>query len=400
MKQIAGGVTAPKGYLAGGIACGIKKTGTPDLAIIASEVPAKAAAVFTKNKVQAAPIAISKQHLQNGEAQAIIVNSGNANACVGPIGDEIAVTMCQAAADYLNIAAEQVLVASTGVIGVPLPVEKIVTALSVHKDILSKQGSVAAATAIMTTDTFMKEVAVEFELEGTIVTIGGIAKGSGMIHPNMATMLGFITTDVAIEQPLLQKALSRACDLSFNRVTVDGDTSTNDSLFVLANGMAGNKIINQVDEAYSQFVGALEYVCLELAKMLARDGEGATKFIEIQVNGAKSESDAVTIAKSIATSSLVKTALFGEDANWGRILCAAGYSGVDFDPAKVSIALGDLMVYQNGVGIVFDEARAKTILSQRDIVIQLEMGSGNATATVWTCDFSYDYVKINGSYRT
>ncbi|HOJ77363.1 MAG TPA: bifunctional glutamate N-acetyltransferase/amino-acid acetyltransferase ArgJ [Bacillota bacterium] len=400
MKQIAGGVTAPKGYLAGGIACGIKKTGTPDLAIIASEVPAKAAAVFTKNKVQAAPIAISKQHLQNGEAQAIIVNSGNANACVGPIGDEIAVTMCQAAADYLNIAAEQVLVASTGVIGVPLPVEKIVTALSVHKDILSKQGSVAAATAIMTTDTFMKEVAVEFELEGTIVTIGGIAKGSGMIHPNMATMLGFITTDVAIEQPLLQKALSRACDLSFNRVTVDGDTSTNDSLFVLANGMAGNKIIDQVDKAYSQFVAALEYVCLELAKMLARDGEGATKFIEIQVNGAKNEHDAVTIAKSIATSSLVKTALFGEDANWGRILCAAGYSGVDFDPDQVSIALGDLLVYQNGVGIVFDEAKAKTILSQHDIVIRLEIGAGNAAATVWTCDFSYDYVKINGSYRT
>lgn len=400
MKTISGGVTAPRGFKATGIACGIKKNQQPDLALIFSEVPAEAAGIFTTNQVQAAPVILSKEFLKKGKAQAIIANSGNANACVGTAGLEAARRMAAAAGKALDIPMDSVLVASTGVIGVTLPVEKIEKALAEKADLFSDTGSPAAARAIMTTDTFPKEAAVELELGGATVRIGGIAKGSGMIHPNMATMLGFITTDARIEQALLQKAIAAAGERSFNRITVDGDTSTNDCLFVLANGLAGNKPITPESEDYRTFLQALTGVCLELAKMIARDGEGATKLVEIKVTGAGTEAEAVKVGKAVATSNLVKTALFGEDANWGRILAAVGYSGVRIDPEQIHICLGDLPVYQKGTGLVFDEARAKEILSGKEILIKIDLGAGTETASVWTCDLSYDYVKINGSYRT
>lgn len=400
MKSISGGVTAPQGFKAGGTACGIKKNQLADLAIIYSQVPAVAAGIFTTNRVQAAPVILSREYLKKGKAQAIIGNSGNANACVGAVGMEAARRMAEAAGKALDISAESVLVASTGVIGVALPVEKIEQALAEKAGFLSDTGSPAAARAIMTTDTFPKEVAIEFELGGVTVRIGGIAKGSGMIHPNMATLFGWITTDVRIEQTLLQKATAIAGETSFNRITVDGDTSTNDCLFVLANGLAKNEPITSENDDYLTFLQALTKVCLELAKMIARDGEGATKLVEIKVSGAKTEEEAVKAGKSVATSNLVKTALFGEDANWGRILAAVGYSGVAIDPERVSISLGDLPVYQKGVGLVFDEAKAKQILSQKEILIHIDLGDGREGASVWTCDLSYDYVKINGSYRS
>jgi glutamate N-acetyltransferase/amino-acid N-acetyltransferase len=401
MKEISGGVCAPQGFKAGGIACGIKKNNQLDLAVIASEIPATAAAIFTTNKVQAAPIAISKRHIQGGIAQAIIANSGNANACVGPAGEQAAELMANAAAQTLNIATDAVLVASTGVIGVQLPVEKIQSGLHQNKGLLSVSGGGQAARAIMTTDTFPKEVTVELELSGATARIGGIAKGSGMIHPNMATMLGFVTTDAAIDRKLLQQALKRAGELSFNRISVDGDTSTNDCLFVLANGKAGNQKIVTTGADYQAFEAALIFVCTGLAKMVARDGEGATKFVEIKVTGADSEADAVRAGKSIATSNLVKTAIFGEDANWGRILAAVGYSGIEFDPAGTDIYLGDLLVCKGGIGLVFDETKAKQILAQKDLLITVKLSPETKyEASVWTCDLSFDYVKINGSYRT
>lgn len=400
MKTISGGVTAAQGFKATGIACGIKKNQQTDLAVIYSEVPANAAAIFTTNQVQAAPVLLSKEYLKQGKAQAIIANSGNANACVGTAGMAAAQRMAVAAGKALHIAAESVLVASTGVIGIALPVEKIETALAGNSDFLSDTGSVAAAKSIMTTDTFPKEVAVEVQLGGAAVRIGGIAKGSGMIHPNMATMLGFITTDARIDQPILQKAIALAGERSFNRITVDGDTSTNDSLMILANGLANNPAITETGNDYQVFVSTLSAVCLELAKMIAQDGEGATKLVEINVSGAKTEAEAVKAGKSVATSNLVKTALFGEDANWGRILAAVGYSGVKIDPERICIYLGELPVYQKGIGLVFDEAKAKQILSQKEILIKIDLGEGTEGASVWTCDLSYDYVKINGSYRT
>jgi glutamate N-acetyltransferase/amino-acid N-acetyltransferase len=400
IKQIEGGVTAAGGFLAGGLTCGIKKDQKPDLAVVFSEFPAVAAGIFTTNKVQAAPVLLSKEHIKNGAARAIIANSGNANACNGPEGDRAALAMAEAAAAYLNIPVDSVLVASTGVIGALLPVEKIKTAFQCRPVFLSASGSPQAAQAIMTTDTFKKEAAVEMELGGVKVKIGGIAKGSGMIHPNMATLLGFITTDAAIDAMLLHQALLSAGERSFNRVTIDGDTSTNDTLFILANGRAGNPEIRSENADFQIFCAGLEQVCLELAQMLARDGEGATKFVEIKVTGAATEADAVRIGKSIATSSLVKTALFGEDANWGRILAAVGYSGVDFQPERVAIYLGDLPVCSGGTSLVFDEAKAEAILKKKDLLITVDMGCGAANASVWTCDLSYDYVKINGSYRT
>jgi glutamate N-acetyltransferase/amino-acid N-acetyltransferase len=401
MKEIMGGVCAPLGFKAGGIACGIKKNGRLDLALIASEIPATAAGIFTTNKIQAAPVIVSKKHLQKGIAQAIIANSGNANACVGPVGMQATEKMAAAAAKMLDISADLILVASTGVIGVPLPVEKVQSGLEDNPRLLSASGGNEAAKAIMTTDTFSKEAAVELELSGVGVRIGGMAKGSGMIHPNMATLLGFITSDIAIDQQLLQKALQRAGELSFNRITVDGDTSTNDSLFVLANGKAGNQKIAAVDKDYRVFEEALCYVCIQLAKMLARDGEGATKFVEIKVTGAESEAAAVQAGKSVATSNLVKTAIFGEDANWGRVLAAVGYSGINFDPATTDIYLGDLLVCRGGVGLAFDEAKAKEILRQKELLITIRLSNETKyAASIWTCDLSYDYVKINGSYRT
>lgn len=400
MKTISGGVTAAQGFKAGGIACGVKKNQLPDLALVYSAVPADAGGIFTTNQVQAAPVILSREYLKKGKAQAIIANSGNANACVGVVGMEAAQRMTVATGKALNISADSVLVASTGVIGIALPVEKIENALAGKIDFLSDNGSAAAAKAIMTTDTFPKEVAVELELGGTTVKIGGIAKGSGMIHPNMATMFGFITTDARIEGSLLQKAISTAGKTSFNRITVDGDTSTNDCLFILANGLANNQPITSENQDYQAFLQALTTVCLELAKMIARDGEGATKLVEIKITGAKTEDEAVKAGKSVATSNLVKTALFGEDANWGRILAAVGYSGIKIDPDRICIYLGDLPVYQKGIGLVFDEVKAKQILSQKEILITIDLNDGNEAASVWTCDFSYDYVKINGSYRS
>lgn len=401
MQEILGGVCAPKGFKAGGIACGIKKSNQSDVALLVSEMPAAAAGIFTTNKVQAAPVLVSKQRLQKGTARAIIVNSGNANACVGPDGMLSAEKMAAAAAKMLGIDEDSVLIASTGVIGVPLPVEKIESGLAQNQGFLSASGGNEAARAIMTTDTFAKEVAVEFELAGVSVRIGGMAKGSGMIHPNMATMLGFLTSDVTIDQQLLHKALQRAGELSFNRITVDGDTSTNDSLFILANGKAGNKKIATVDKDYQIFETALIHVCTGLAKMMARDGEGATKFIEIKVSGAVSEVAAVQAGKSVANSNLVKTAMFGEDANWGRILAAVGYSGIDFDPQTTDVYLGGLLVCKGGTAVNFDETKAKQILSAKDILITICLSDKSQyEATVWTCDLSYDYVKINGSYRS
>ncbi len=400
MKQIEGGVTAPLGFKAGGIACGIKKSQKPDLALIVSEVPAFAAGIFTLNVVQAAPVILSKQQLRNDQARAIIANSGNANACVGQGGIKAAEAMAEAAALFLGIGQDEVLVASTGVIGVPLPVEKIETALATKSNFLSALGSPDAARAIMTTDTFPKEVAVEVQLGGKTVRLGGIAKGSGMIHPNMATMLGFITTDATITPELLKQALRRAGEVSFNRITVDGDTSTNDCLLILANGKAGNEPVRGEGEDYRLFLEALITICQELAKRIAKDGEGATKLVEIRVTGAATEAEAVIIGKSIATSNLVKTAIFGEDANWGRILAAAGYSGIRFNPDLIDIYLGDLLVCRGGTGLEFDEERAKRILEAKELLITVQMGTGTAEASVWTCDLSYDYVKINGSYRT
>ncbi len=399
MQIIDGGVTAAQGFRAGGLASGIKKSGKTDLAIVYSEAPAVAAGIFTTNVVQAAPVIFSKQQLQHDQAQAVIINSGNANACV-PDGMEVAEAMAKAAAEFLAIPPEAVMVASTGVIGVQLPVVKIQTALQAKPQFLSSAGGAAAAQAIMTTDTFPKEAAVEFALDGRKIRVGGMAKGSGMIHPNMATMLGLVTTDIAIGPELLKKALRRAGDLSFNRITVDGDTSTNDCLMVFANGKAANPAIVEEGPAYQLFLEALATVCKELARQIAKDGEGATKLVEIKVIGAPTETEAVVIGKSIARSSLVKTALFGEDANWGRILAAAGYSGVIFDPATVAIYLGDLLVCQHGMGLVFDEERAKKILEANELAITVDLGAGAAEAAIWTCDLSYDYVKINGSYRT
>ncbi len=400
MKTISGGVTAAQGFKAGGAACGVKKNQLPDLALVYSMVPATAAGIFTTNQVKAAPVILSMENLKRGKAQAIIANSGNANACVGEAGMEAARRMTAATGKALDIPNDSVLVASTGVIGIALPVEKIETALAGKIEFLSDNGSAAATRAIMTTDTFPKEVAVEFELGGAMVRLGGIAKGSGMIHPNMATMLGFITTDALIEQPLLQKALSAAGEKSFNRITVDGDTSTNDCLFILANGLANNVPITSENQDYQIFLQALTTVCLELAKMIARDGEGATKLVEIKVTGAKTEDEAVKVGKSVAASNLVKTAIFGEDANCGRILAAVGYSGVKIAPERICIYLRDLPVYQKGTGLVFDEMKAKQILSQKEILITINLGDGNEEASVWTCDLSYDYVKINGSYRS
>ena len=399
MHSITGGVTAPQGFKAGGITCGIKKNQRPDLALVVSDNPAVAAGIFTTNQVQAAAVQLSKEHLRAGIARAIIVNSGNANACVGPVGINAAEAMAAAAAELLAIPAEQVLVASTGVIGVELPVTKIQAALK-DKEFIRAEGGGAAAQAIMTTDTFPKEVAVEFALGGKQVRIGGMAKGSGMIHPNMATLLGFITTDIAIDRMMLARAIRSAGDYSFNRITVDGDTSTNDSLFIMANGLAGNPEINTDGPDYQLFLEGLTEVCLNLAKMIARDGEGATKLVEVRTEGASSEAAALRIGKSVATSNLVKTALFGEDANWGRILAAAGYSGAQIDLEKIRIYLGGLLVCQNGIGVAFDEAEAKRILEQKEILIRINLGMGDAVASVWTCDLSYDYVKINGSYRT
>ena len=404
LKYIEGGVCAAQGFTAGGIHCGIRKNRTKkDLALIVSAVPAAAAATYTTNLVKGAPLAVTKNHIADGVAQAVICNSGNANTCNAD-GIEVAEKMSALLADALQIAPADVVVASTGVIGQPLNIEPIAQGIPALIASLSADGSDAAAEGIMTTDTIKKEVAVEFTVDGKTCRMGGIAKGSGMIHPNMATMLVFITTDCAIAPEMLQKALSADIQDSFNMVSVDGDTSTNDMVTVLANGMAGNATITTEGEDYAAFCAALNAVTANLCRKIAADGEGATKMLECIVTGAADTATAKTVAKSVICSSLLKAAMFGADANWGRVLCAIGYSGANVDVNKVDVSFrsdkGTIDVCQNGAGIPFSEEIAKEILLEKNIDILIGLNSGDATATAWGCDLTYDYVKINGDYRT
>ena len=404
MKIITGGVCAAKGFQANGIHCGIRKNHSKrDLALIYSEVPASAAAVYTTNLVKGAPLLVTKAHIADGKAQAVICNSGNANTCNAD-GIEIAEAMSELVAQQLSIPAGDVVVASTGVIGQRLKLDPIAAGLPALADGLNPDGSAAAAEAIMTTDTVRKEIAVEFELGGVTCHLGGIAKGSGMIHPNMATMLVFLTTDAAISAEMLQKALSGDVAGTFNMVSIDGDTSTNDMVTILANGMAGNAEITCEGADFTAFMTALNTVTVQLCRCIAGDGEGATKLLECKVVGAKDLSTARTVAKSVICSSLLKAAMFGADANWGRVLCAIGYSGADVDVHRVDVAFkspkGIVEVCKNGAGVPFSEEEAKAVLLEKEIEIQVKLNSGDAEATAWGCDLTYDYVKINGDYRT
>jgi len=400
VNECQGGVTAPLGFTAAGIYCGIRKV-KKDIAMIVSELPATVAGVFTLNKTQAAPVLVDKIQLgRSSICSAIVVNSGNANACTGERGLNDAWEMVKSTARVLNVPEKQIMVSSTGVIGQYMPMEKILPAIGELAKTLSRTGSKDAAEAIMTTDTFSKEVAVQFTLGASVVTIGGIAKGSGMIAPNMATMLAFVTTDIAIPQNLLMKALKSANRRSFNRITVDGDMSTNDKVLILANGMAKNKPFAENSEEYLLFAAALEYVLIKLAKMIAKDGEGATKLIEIMVKGARSEDEAAQAARAVANSNLVKTAMHGADANWGRILAAVGYSGIDFNPDDVEISFGDLPILRKNYEIVLDEEKAKEILMRDSINIVVNLHQGDQFARFWTCDLTKEYVHINASYRS
>lgn len=407
MKVIkTGGVTTPTGFKTSGINCGIKQSGKNDLAIIYSEVPGVTSIMTTTNLVKAAPILWCNEVISNPYKQAIIVNSGNANACTGKKGEEAVEATAKKVAAVLGLKPEDVLVASTGIIGLALPVEKILAGIDVLVPKLgnTKEDGQVAANTILTTDTTAKTIAVEVEIQGKSVHIGGMAKGSGMIHPNMATMLSFVTTDANIEPELLQKLLRETTIDTYNMISVDGDTSTNDMVTVMANGLAGNSKLEENSQDYEIFKEAFVYVHKTLAKKIIRDGEGATKFVEVEVYGTKTKDDARTLAKSVITSSLVKTALFGEDANWGRVLCALGYSGASFDPLKVSLVFssvaGMITLLNDGVPIAFDEDEAKKVLSEIDIHISVELKEGDEKAVAWGCDLSYEYVKINGDYRS
>ena len=404
MKLIPGGVCAAKGFQANGIHCGIRKNHSKkDLALIVSQVPASAAAVYTTNLVKGAPLTVTKKNIANGIAQAVICNSGNANTC-NANGIEIAEAMCALVEHKLNISASDVVVASTGVIGQPLDITPIANGMDELVSGLSEENAHAAAQAIMTTDTVAKEVAVEFTVGGKTCRMGGIAKGSGMIHPNMATMLVFITTDCAIAPAMLQKALSQDIANTFNMLSVDGDTSTNDMVTVLANGMAGNEEISAEGEDFTAFMLALNTLTVDLCRRIAGDGEGATKLLECIVTGADTEAAAKTTAKSVICSSLLKAAMFGADANWGRVLCAIGYSGADVDVTRIGVsfrsAKGEILVCENGAGVPFSEEKAKEILLEKEIDILVSLGDGGFSASAWGCDLTYDYVKINGDYRT
>lgn len=403
MNTISGSVCAPKGFRASGIHCGIRKNKIKkDLALIVSDVKASAAAVYTTNLVYGAPIKVTRAHIADGYAQAMVCNSGNANTC-NANGVEIAEKMSTLTADALGIDKEDIIIASTGVIGQPLDITPIANGMNELVNSLSKDGS-DAAEAIMTTDTKPKEIAITFEIGGKTCTMGGIAKGSGMIHPNMATMLVFITTDCAITPQMLQKALSTDIANTFNMVSIDGDTSTNDMVSVMANGMAENDIIDKDGKDFDEFMKALNTICTHLCRCIAGDGEGATKLLECSVVGAKDEKCAKTVAKSVICSSLVKAAMFGSDANWGRILCAIGYSGADVDTGKIDVSFkskaGEIPVCKNGSGIEFSEEKAKEILLCDEIYILINLNAGEFSSTAWGCDLTYDYVKINGDYRT
>ena len=403
MKTITGGVCAAKGFTANGVHCGIRKNKTKkDLALVYSSTRAAVACVYTTNKVKGAPLTVTKQNVADGYAQAVICNSGNANTC-NANGVEVAEKTCEALATALNISAKDVVVASTGVIGQPLDITPIVNGIPALVDGLGDK-SEDAAEGIMTTDTKLKEIAVSFNVGGVECKIGGIAKGSGMIHPNMATMLVFITTDCNISPKMLQKALSGDIENTFNLVSVDGDTSTNDMVTVLANGQAGNTEIVEENEDFAAFMQALNSVTVYLCKRIAGDGEGATKLLECNVSGAKDLKNAKIIAKSVICSSLVKAAMFGADANWGRVLCAIGYSGADVDVNKVGVCFrskkGEVLVCKDGAGVEFSEEKAKEVLLEDEIEIAVTLFDGEACSTAWGCDLTYDYVKINGDYRT
>jgi len=401
ITEIPGGVTGPSGFFAAGVHSGIKKV-KKDLALLYSSEPANAAGIFTTNKVPAAPVVVCKKQLEISNAfRAILVNSGNANACTGERGLNDALSMIKLTAGALGVDESGVLVSSTGVIGQYLPMDKVESGITEAMAMLDVDGHGAAAEAIMTTDKFLKELAVRVTIDGVDVTIGGMAKGSGMIAPNMATMLAFITTDANISPELLQYTLKYASDRSFNRITVDGDTSTNDMVLVLANGLAKNSRLESVDDPlFPVFYEAFEYLLVKLCKMIVVDGEGATKFVEIYVTDAASEEDAVQAARAIANSNLVKTAIHGEDANWGRILAAVGYSGINFNPEDVEIFFDDVPILQKNYAINFSETDAKRILSQKEIKITVNLSQGTSSASFWTCDLSKDYVAINANYRT
>lgn len=405
MKVIKGkGISHVKGFKAIGLECGIKKDNKKDLCLIYSDIPAVAAATFTTNVVKAAPVLVDMEHIKSLHTQALIINSGNANACTGDEGFENAVLMTKTVAKHLSIAPYEVLVYSTGVIGMQLPIDKIICGIEKAANSLVDNGKDYAEEAIMTTDTAPKSIFVEIELSGKQVTIAGIAKGSGMIHPNMATMLSYVITDANITKEILQELHAESVIKTYNMISVDGDTSTNDTATIIANGAAGNPVIDSKSKDYLILKQAIDFVNEELAKMIAKDGEGATKFIEVVLSGACSKEDAEKCSKSIISSSLVKTAIFGSDANWGRILCAMGYSGGKFDPLKVDLSFaspnGTIDVFKRGTPIVFDEDLAYKVLSADTIKICINLNDGNSFAKAWGCDLTYDYVKINGEYRS
>ena len=406
LKEISGGVCAAQGFAASGVHCGVKAGSSPDkndLALILSEKECTAAATYTLNRVKAAPLYVTMDHLENGVAWGVVANSGNANACC-PMSHENAEAMCAAAAAATGREPEDFVVASTGVIGQTINIAAIQAGMPAAAAALNADGSDAAAHAIMTTDTVKKEIAVSFDVGGKEVKMGAIAKGSGMIHPNMGTMLAFITTDCAITHEMLEDALREVVSKTFNRVTVDGDTSTNDTCVVLANGMAGNPLIEWKDEDYETFKAALDHVCRTLSRTIAGDGEGASRLITCKMVGARSEESAERLAKAVVGSSLVKAAMFGADANWGRVLCAMGYSKAPFRPEHVDVSFqscaGEILVCEQGEQVNFDEDKAKEILSQKEVVIAVSLNEGEESAECWGCDLTYDYVKINGDYRT
>lgn len=400
IKKDTQGVTFAKGFTAAGVKAGIKKSGNLDVAVIYTKTQAVVAGTFTQNKVAAAPVYVSKEVVATGTAHAIVANAGCANACTGQQGLDDAHKMAQIAADELGVNADDVIVGSTGVIGVNLPMDKLEAGIKDAVANLSADGSGNAGRAIITTDTHSKSVTCEFELSGKTVRMGAIAKGSGMIRPNMATMLCYITTDIAIDQALLQKAVSGCVEKSFNMISVDGDMSTNDMVIVLANGEANNAKITEENADYQIFFDKLMMLCTELAKQIAADGEGASKFLTINVKGAKSFADAKTVGMAIANSPLVKTAFFGEDPNWGRVICAVGYSGADMLPEKTVVKFGGITIFANGTGATYDEKALAHVMKEKDIVIDIELNMGQENATVWSCDLSYEYVKINGEYHT
>lgn len=406
MIVVKGTVTTAKGFLASGVKAGIKKSKKPDLGLLYSEIPAVAAGAFTTNRFQASPVKISKAHLKNNTHQAIIVNSGNANCANGQRGDTDASLMTDYVAKAMGLDAKEVLAASTGIIGKPLPMGKIKNRIPYLISGLSEKGGSSFADAILTTDTRRKECVVKVKIASSVVTIGGVCKGVGMIYPNIkiekhATMLAFITTDVAISKKMLEDALAEAIDASFNMISVDGDMSTNDCCFILANGLAGNKKIQSKDRNYEKLVKGLRFLTTELAKMLVLDGEGATKFVTIEVTGAKSQGDAKLIARKISTSNLLKCCIYGEDPNWGRVIASLGASGVEFDPGRVDVYLGDIKVLSNGSCVKgYDKDKTKRLFKEKEICIKVDLKNGKYKATAWTCDFSKEYVEINSEYST